>query len=105
MGMELSTIYSISLCINRKDGWILDASVTKINIAKNYDDTSIENMKVLTLAIQAKDDKLMKYLDIEKAVKCFSNCTYILFENGGHLLVGSEKEIEETIFKFMKKFN
>ena len=38
-------------------------------------------------------DKLANYADTEKAVKRFANCTFISFENGGHLMEGHEKEI------------
>jgi len=103
MGMESSVIYSILPCNDRKKGVVLDASVTNIDMARNYDDYPIENMKVPALIIQAKDDKLENYANTEKAVKRFPNCTFLVFEDGGHLLVGHEKEIQEAVLKFLKK--
>jgi len=103
MGMEPSIIYSLLPCNDRKDGIVLDASVNNIDMAKNYDDYPVEKMQVPSLVIQAKDDKLSDYTNTEKAVKRFPNCTFILFESGGHLLVGHEEEIKEAVFSFTKK--
>jgi len=104
MGMKPSIIYDILPCNNRKDGVILDASVTNIDMAKNFDNYPIEKMQVPSLVIQAKDDKLSNYTLTEKAVKRFPKCTFLLFESGGHLLEGHENEIKEAVFNFTKKF-
>ena len=103
MGMEPSTIYSMLPINERKAGVVLDASVTNIDMAKNYDDYHIEELQVQTLVIHAKDDKLASYEDAEKAVKRFPDCTFVSFENGGHLLKGHEKEIKEAVFRFTNK--
>lgn len=103
MGMEPSTIYSMIPCGSRKNGVILDASVTNSDMARNFDSYAIEDLQVPTLIFQAKDDKLINYADTENAVKRFPNCTFLSFENGGHLMVGHEKEIKETVFNFTKK--
>lgn len=100
MGMEPSTIYSMLPISDRKKGVILDASVTNVDMAKNYDNYRIEDLQVPTLIFHAKDDKLASYTDTEKAIKRFSNCTFIPFENGGHLMTGHGEEIKEAISKF-----
>lgn len=101
MGMEPSTIYSMIPIEERKDGVILDASVTNLDMARNYDDYPIENLQVPTLIFHAKDDKLASYADTEKAVKRFPNCTFISFESGGHLIAGHGEEIKEVVSKFI----
>lgn len=101
MGMEPSTIYDMLPVGDRKDGVVLDASVTNIDMAKKYEDYNIEELQVPTLVFHAKDDKLANYADTEKAVKRFANCTFISFENGGHLMEGHEKEIKKAVSNFI----
>lgn len=101
MGMEPSTIYSMLPVSDRKNGVVLDASVTNLDMARNYDDYRIEELQVPTLVIHAKDDKLASYTDTEKAVKRFPNCTFIPFESGGHLIAGHGEEIKEAVSKFI----
>lgn len=101
MGMGPSTIYSMLPIEERKDGVILDASVTNLDMARNYDDYPIENLQVPTLIFHAKDDKLASYTDTEKAIKRFPNCTFIPFESGGHLIAGHGEEIKEAVSKFI----
>ena len=101
MGMEPSTIYDMLPVGDRKDGVVLDASVTNIDMAKKYEDYHIEELQVPTLVFHAKDDKLANYADTEKAVKRFANCTFISFENGGHLMEGHEKEIKKAVSNFI----
>lgn len=100
MGMESSTIYSMLPVSDRKDGVILDASVTNIDMAKYYDDYPIEDLQVPTLILHAKDDKLASYTDTEKAVKRFPNCIFISFESGGHLMTGHGAEIKKAVYDF-----
>lgn len=101
MGMESSTIYNMLPVGDRKNGVVLDASVTNLDMARNYDDYRIEELQVPTLVFHAKDDKLASYTDAEKAVKRFSNCTFIPFESGGHLIAGHGDEIKEAVSKFI----
>lgn len=101
MGMEPSTIYSMLPVGDRKNGVVLDASVTNLDMARNYDNYRIEDLQVPTLVFHAKDDKLASYTDTEKAVKRFPNCTFIPFESGGHLIAGHGEEIKEAVSKFI----
>ena len=82
MAMDSSNIYSMLPVSDRKDDVVLDSSVTNIDIAKNYDDYPIEELQVPTLIFHAKDDKLASYADTKKAVKRFTDCIFISFENG-----------------------
>ena len=102
MGMNPSTIYTMLPVNERKNGVVLDASVTNLDMAKNYDDYHIENLQVPTLVFQAKDDKFINYSDTEKSVKRFPNCTFISFESGGHLMEEHGEEIKKAVSKFIK---
>ena len=102
MGMEPSTIYSMLPVNDRKDGVILDASVTNPDMARNFGDYPIEDLQVPTLIFHAKDDKLASYADTERAVSRFPNCTFISFESGGHLLTGHGEEIKKAVSDFVE---
>lgn len=103
MGMESSTIYSMLPVSKRKEGVVLDASVTNPDIARNYDTYIIENLQVPTLILHAKDDKLASFADAEKALGRFPDCTFVAFETGGHLMAGHKNEVPDvtvgTIYK------
>ena len=103
LGMEPSTIYSMLPVGDRKDGIVLDASVTNPDMARNYDDYPIEDLQVPILVLHAKDDKLASYTGTEKAVKRFPNCTFISFETGGHLMTGHREEIKEAVSRFTRE--
>ena len=100
MGMEPSTIYSMLPVSERKEGVVLDASATNLDMARNYDKYNVEELQIPTLIIHAKDDKLANYADTERAVNRFPNCTFVSFEDGGHLLKGHGEEIKEVVLKF-----
>lgn len=102
MGMEPSTIYSMLPINDRKVGVILDASVTNPDMARDFGEYPIEDLQVPTLIFHAKDDKLANYIETEKAVARFPNCTFISFESGGHLLTGHAEEIKETVSDFVE---
>lgn len=101
MGMESSTIYSMLPVSDRKKGIILDASVTNLDMAKNFDNYSIESLQVPTLVFHAKDDKLANYEDTINAINRFPNCTFIPFETGGHLMTGHSEEIKKAVSEFI----
>ncbi len=102
MGMESSTIYSMLPISDRKDGVILDASITNPDMARNFEDYPIEDLQVPALIFHAKDDKLARYTDTEKAISRFSNYTFISFESGGHLLSGHGEEIKKAVSEFIE---
>lgn len=103
MGMEPSTIYSMLPVSERKDGAVLDASVTNIDMARNYDDYQIELLQVPTLILHAKDDKLASYADTVNAAPRFPDCTFISFETGGHLMNGNETAVKQAVSEFINK--
>lgn len=103
MGMKPSTINSMLPVRDRKDGVILDASITNPDMAKNFEEYPIEDLQVPTLIFHAKNDKLASYTDTEKVISRFPNCTFISFESGGHLLSGHGKEIKKAVSEFISK--
>ena len=102
MGMEPSTIYGMMPVNDRRDGVVLDASVTNPDMARNFEDYPIEDLQVPTLIFHAKDDKLASYADTKRAVSRFPNCTFISFESGGHLMTGHGEEIKNAVSNFVE---
>lgn len=103
MGMEPSTIYSMLPVEPRKAGVVLDASVTNPDMARNFDEYPIEHLQMPTLIFHAKDDKLVKYEDAERALSRFPDHNFISFETGGHLMAGHAQEIKEAVGLFTKQ--
>ena len=101
MGMDPSTIYSMLPIGERKTGVGLDASITNLDMAKNFENYPIEQLQVPTLILQAKDDKLANYEDTVKAISRFPDCTFISFESGGHLMTGHGEEIRQAVMDFL----
>jgi len=102
MGMESSIIYSMLPIGDRKKGVVIDASIDNPEMARNFDSYKIESLQVPTIIFHAKDDKMARYEQAEKAVSRFPNCTFISFETGGHLMVGHSEEIREAVVEFTK---
>lgn len=103
MGMEPSAIYSMLPVSDRKDGVLLEATITNPDMARNFEEYPIEDLQVPALIFHAKDDKLASYTDTEKAISRFPNCTFISFESGGHLLSGHGEEIKKAVSEFILK--
>ena len=101
MGMESSTIYSMLPVYERREGIITDASITNPDMARNYDEYKIEEMRLPVIIFQAKDDKMADYEQMEQAVSRFPDCTFIVFETGGHLMVGNGERIDAELEKFL----
>ena len=100
--MDSSIIDSMLPMEERKEGIVLDASVTNGDLARNFDKYHIEDLQNPTLILQAKDDKLVKYKEAKEGVKRFPNATVIVFEDGGHLLEGHSKEVHDAVNEFIK---
>ena len=103
MGMEPSTIYSMMPVHDRKEGVVLDASMTNPDMARNFEHYPIEALQIPTLIFHAKDDKLARYSDTERAVPRFPDCTFVSFESGGHLMAGHGEEIKKAVSDFVTK--
>jgi pimeloyl-ACP methyl ester carboxylesterase len=102
MGLAPSTINNMLPVGDRKDGVVLDASVSNPDMARNFDSYKIESLQMPVLILHAKDDKLASYEQAEKAASRFTNCTFISFETGGHLMAGHSEEIIKAVSEFIK---
>ena len=103
MGMESSTIYSMLPVAGRKEGVILDSSVTNPDMARNFESYKIEDLQVPSLILHAKDDKLASFEDTLNALYRFPNCRFISFETGGHMMVGHSNEIKKAVSEFISE--
>jgi pimeloyl-ACP methyl ester carboxylesterase len=103
MGMASDTIYTMMPVSERRDGMIIDASVTNPDMAKTYNDYPIETLQVPTLVFHAKDDKLVKYESAAAAVPRFPDCTFVEFDTGGHLMTGHGDEIGAALSAFIRE--
>ncbi|MDO4811729.1 MAG: alpha/beta hydrolase [Eubacteriales bacterium] len=101
MGMDSSTIYSMTPVSDRKSGVVLDATVTNPDMARNFETYDIENLHVPILILHSKDDRLASYEDTVNALTRFPDYTFISFEDGGHLMVGREHEVHEAVVNFI----
>ena len=93
MGMDPDTIYGMLPVSARSRGMQLDATVVNPDMAKNYEQYPIEELKVPSLIIGARDDKVSDFQAMEQSASRFPNCTVIAFENGGHMMYGHGEEI------------
>lgn len=103
MGMSPSTVYSMVPVSERKEGVILDASLTNPDMARNFDTYDIENLKVPVLILHSKDDRLAKYSDVTNALSRFPDCRLVSFETGGHLMEGHAEEAKKAVLEFAGK--
>jgi pimeloyl-ACP methyl ester carboxylesterase len=101
MGMSSDTIDLMLPVSARKVGIDLDAKIVNPDMAKNFADYPIEKLAVPTLILAAKDDKLVKYSDVERARPRFKSAKYVIFNDGGHLLAGHEKAVKTAVVSFI----
>jgi len=101
MGMDPSTIYGMLPIKNRKEGVLLDSKITNTDMARNYYTYNIEELKISTLILHAKDDKLAKYSDVERVLYRFPDYNFVSFESGGHLLSGHEEEVRQAVNEYI----
>ena len=99
--MESNIVKTMLPIDKRRKGVKIDGGITNPDMAVNYDNYNIEEIEIPTLIFQSKDDKITKYEKFITSVKRFKNSTFKIFETGGHLLVGHEKEINETVKNFI----
>lgn len=104
MGMAPETIYSMMPIDQRKTGAVIDASKTNPDMERNFDDYKIEDLKMPTLILHAKDDKLANYQNVAKVNHRFPNCRLVTFETGGHLMAGNGEKIKEEVATFVEKY-
>ena len=103
MGMDRSTIYGMIPIGERKKGVAIDAAITNIDMARNYDEYRIEDLKVPILILHSKDDKLASFESVKSVLHRFPRYQLVSFDKGGHLMVGHEKEVKEAVISFIER--
>lgn len=88
LGMDAKTIDTILPISERRLGVSIDAWISNPDMTRNFDDYPIEKLSVPTLLIHAKNDRVVPYFRVKKVVDRFPDLELVLFETGGHLLVG-----------------
>jgi pimeloyl-ACP methyl ester carboxylesterase len=87
---------------SRTSGVINDMYISNPDINNNY---SFDQIKVPVLMIHAKDDPLCSYQGAQMMSKRISNNEFVSFENGGHIIIGHENEIQKSIASFISSIS
>jgi pimeloyl-ACP methyl ester carboxylesterase len=87
----------------RRDGVVNDENVTNLDMSRNYDNYPLESLEPPALVFQAKDDPLASYEKVARAAERIPDCTFVAFEDGGHLLFGHGDEIDAALATFMER--
>lgn len=101
MGMDSDTIYQMLPISDRREGIKIDSIVVNPDMGKNYDDYPIEELQIPTLIIGARDDRVASFSAMQEGAKRFQNHEFIPFDDGGHMLVGHEDEINQILERFI----
>ncbi|NMD37954.1 MAG: alpha/beta hydrolase [Christensenellaceae bacterium] len=104
MGLPPSTVADIQPIRERKVGAILDGEKTNPDMERNFDEYPIESLKMPVLILHAKDDSVASFDKTKLAAPRFPNCTFIAFEDGGHMMAGHEQEINEALDNFLYNY-
>lgn len=98
-----NSVYDTMLPVNpRKDGILVDETITNKDMIINYDDYKIEDIKAPILVVQAKDDPMVKYDDTLKFLSRV-NAKTVIFETGGHLITGNGDAVSSAIKDFVEE--
>lgn len=104
MGMPASTAKDIMPVAERKEGVILDGKLTNPDMERNFEEYPIEGLKVPTLIVHSEDDDVASFKKVKDAKHRFPNLTLVTFPDGGHMMVGHSKEIDEALDNFINNF-
>lgn len=103
MGMDRSTIELIMPLAQRKEGIVIDAKVANTVMYNHREWYDMSTLEVPVLCFHAKDDKLADYEGARPWADKIEDCTFISFENGGHLMEGNGQKISEELDGFVKR--
>ena len=103
MGMSPDTIHGMVPIAPRRVDVDLDWRLTNPDMARNFADYPIEDLKVPTLILHARDDRVSKFAQMSAAAQRFPDLTFIAYETGGHLMVGHETEGKAALDTFMAR--
>lgn len=85
---------------NRTEGVINDMFLSNPDINNNY---PFDQLKVPVLMFQAEDDPLCSFEGAKAMSEVIPNIEFKSYENGGHIIIGHDGEIRETIASFIEK--
>ena len=103
MGMPASTAKDIMPVAERKEGVVLDGKTTNPDMEKNFEEYTVEELKVPTLIVHSEDDNVASFKKVEAAEHRFPYLTLITFPDGGHMMKGHGNEINKALDDFMNK--
>ncbi|TAH56148.1 MAG: alpha/beta hydrolase [Sphaerochaeta sp.] len=101
MGLPSSTVATIQPVSERKTGAILDGERTNPDMEKHFDQYPVESLNMPTLILHAKDDSVAGFEKTRLAVPRFPQCTFVAFEDGGHMMAGHGREIDDALNLFL----
>jgi pimeloyl-ACP methyl ester carboxylesterase len=97
--MEMNAVIQTVLPVKpRAEGALFDMYISNPAINSGY---SIEEIDVPTLIIHAEDDPLARYENIQSLNDQIRGSKMLIFQSGGHPLLGHEAQIRETISGFL----
>jgi len=70
---------------------------------RNFHDWPIEELKIPTLIVHSEDDNVASFEKVVAAKDRFPDLTMVTFPDGGHMMVGHDKEIDEAVDAFINK--
>ena len=103
MGMDQDTINMIMPLKDKKEGIVIDASVSNTVMYNHREEYDMSTLTVPVICFHAKDDKLANYDGAKGWEALIPDCTFISFETGGHLMEGNGKVIEEELAGFVER--
>lgn len=102
----LSTVFRGLLPVNpRRAGILNDTEVTNRDLTTHAAAYPLEEISAPFLVLHARDDPMAKSQIMENAVQRLSSVKKIVYEDGGHLLFGHQKENKKYINKFIQKYS
>lgn len=103
---QLKILFHNLLPINpRRPGILNDVEITNPDVNINYADYPLEEIEIPFLILHAKNDPMAKYSIMKSAVQRLPYAETIIYEKGGHLLFGHNKENRKVISKFIDKYS
>jgi pimeloyl-ACP methyl ester carboxylesterase len=98
---EVDRVSRTVLPVNpRADGALFDMFISNPDINTGY---PLEEIAVPVLIVNAKDDPLTLYENASDAAERIPGAKLVTIEDGGHMMLGHEKEIRSKIVGFLEK--
>ena len=103
---KLHSLFNTILPVRpRKRGILIDQRYTNIDMNVNFSDYPLENIEKPFLILHAKNDPMAKYENLSVATERINNLESVIYETGGHVLFGHEKNNRKAIAQFIHKWS